>query len=328
MPRFIIIYTSIIVLAIGAFWIFGQSFVTRHTQASVAFTIEPQESVVSVAQKLAEKDLISSKFVFFLYALFSGDFSRFQPGVYVVTSEPSVRDIISLLVQGPRDVEVVLYPGMTLAEADERLAQKGVITQGSLIDLNPETLEKDFPFLQESKNLEGFLMPDTYRFYPNDSAQNAARIILKNFAAKEKDFITQSPEVIRRTLIIASMIEKEAASDEEKPLIAGVIQNRIHAHMPLQIDASVRYGVCGGRFTQCKALTRDDFSIDTPYNTYLYQGVPPTPIANPSPSSIQAALKPAKTSYFYYLFDPASQKSLFSETFDQHNESRSKYLGM
>lgn len=328
MSRFIIIYTSLIVLAIGAFWFFGQTFTSQELEASVVFTVEPQESVVNIAKKLFDNELISSKFTFLIYSIFSGNFSRFQPGTYVVSQMPTVRDIVSLLIGGPGDVEVVIYPGMTLKEIDERLTQSGVIEEGSLLALDPATLADDFVFLSSAQTLEGFLMPDTYRFYANDSAQNAARVMLKHFLEQAKELLTYDKEKIMQTIIIASMIEKEVIFEEEKPIVAGIIQNRLKAGMALQIDASVRYGTCQGRFTQCKELGRSDFSVDTPYNTYLYQGLPLTPISNPTRSSIDAALSPASTPYFYYLSDPQTGKSIFSKTFEEHNKKRAQYLGL
>jgi len=328
MSRFVIIYTSLIVLAIGAFWFLGQTFTNQELEASAIFTIEPKESVISIAKKLSENELISSKFTFLFYSILSGNFSRFQPGTYVVSQTPSVRDIVSLLIGGPQDIEVVIYPGMTLKEIDQRLAQNGVITEGSLVALEPGELKNEFSFLSSARTFEGFLMPDTYRFYPNDNAQNVARIILKHFSEQAKELLRYDEEKIMRTIIVASLIEKEVIFEEEKPIVSGIIQNRLNVGMALQIDASVRYGACGGRFTQCKALSRSDFEIDTPYNTYLYKDLPPTPISNPTVSSIHAALFPAKTSYVYYLSDPETGKSIFSKTFEEHNEKRADYLGL
>ena len=123
------------------------------------------------------------------------------------------------------------------------------------------------------------------------------------------------------------VLEKEVMFSEDKPLVASVVYNRLDIDMPLQIDASVIYGTCDGVFVGCD-LTRSDFKDDSPYNLYLYKGLPPTPISNPTASSIAAALQPRQTAYMYYLSDRETKRTYFSKTFDEHNDKRAYYLGL
>jgi len=327
MKRFIIVYILLIIFFIGAFVVFGSLVTPSDTHTKVSFTVEKGEGVSDIARNLADRGLISSRPLFVLYALLSGDASRFQSGVYTIEPDMGTLDIASWLTQNPGEVEVIVYPGMTLSEIDERLSGEGVIKAGALLSFDKTTLQDDYLFLKGAPSLEGYLMPDTYRFYVGSTPKKAITTMLNNFEEKTQA-LNISDGDSERIITIASLIEKEVHIIKDKPLVASVIYNRLSLGMPLQIDAAVRYGVCGGRFTQCDALSRDDFSQDTPYNTYLYKGLPPTPISNPSVSSIQAALRPTKTSFLYYLSDPKTGETFFSTTLEEHNDKRAKYLGL
>jgi UPF0755 protein len=123
-------------------------------------------------------------------------------------------------------------------------------------------------------------------------------------------------------------LEKEVVTDRDKALVAGVINNRLADDMPLQIDASVLYGACDGVFVGCPAISIADIAHNTPYNTYRVYGLPPTPISNPTLSSLQAAVHPIANQYLYYLSDPKTGATVFSTTLAQHARNRETYLGI
>ena len=167
------------------------------------------------------------------------------------------------------------------------------------------------------RNLEGFLFPATYDIYDND---HAPRLVKKQLAAftqnwgKVKLGYARSKNLTPYdVLTIASMIEKEAVVDSERPLIAAVIYNRLHAHIPLGIDATIRYAL-GVPGTQ--SLTNADLRNPTPYNSRLYKGLPPTPISNPGLKSMQAAAHPAKVDYLYFVAKPDKRHHYFTASFD------------
>ena len=187
-------------------------------------------------------------------------------------------------------------------------------------------LEKHL-FLNSAKNLEGFLMPDTYKFFQSSSPETVAEVFLDNFQKKTEPLWSNQNDIYR-TIIIASLVEKEVPLPDDKRIVAGIIFKRLSVGMPLQIDASVVYGVCQGKFLDCSPLTAADFKRDFPYNTYLYKGLPPGPIANPSLESIKVVLSPQKSSYWYYLSDPSTKKTVFSKTLEEHGENRARYLGL
>ena len=326
MTKFIIGFTLLVVVGVGALWAFGQMWYPASRDATaVRFVVEPNQGASAIASNLARSDLIPSQGVFLLYSFLSGDASRFKPGAYALSAALSVRQIAASLVHGPSDVSVVLYPGMTLKEMDARLAQDGIINAGDLEKENVSDFVSDYPFLEGVVSLEGYLLPDTYYVAPHRGADAIVRTMLNNFQKKAAPLLVGHHD-IARIVTIASLIEKEVKKDEDKPLVASVIYNRLKLGMPLQIDAAVMYGACDGVFAGC-SITRDDYKTDTPYNTYLHAGLPPAPISNPSVSSIKAALSPASTDYLYYLSD-ADGNTYFSTTLDEHNDLRAKYLGM
>jgi len=166
--------------------------------------------------------------------------------------------------------------------------------------------------------LEGYLFPDTYEFYKNDSAPNVIAKFLTNFDAKYTEKLrTRADELgltMNEVVIIASLVEREAKRADERAIVASVIYNRLAApdSFPrLQIDATVQYLVG-------HAPTPEDLEIDDPYNTYLHRGLPPGPIANPGIASLEAVLYPADTSYYYYVAR-SDGSHIFSETLEEHN---------
>lgn len=181
-------------------------------------------------------------------------------------------------------------------------------------------------------SLEGFLFPDTY-FIPSASASgvNVSQAIIKKALDNFSEKIT--PEIISgaktqgfdlyKLIILSSILEKESRGNlAEKKIIAGIFYNRLAAGMALQSDATVNYAT-GKSQSQASA---QDITIDSPYNTYKYKGLPPGPICNPGLNSILAAAEPAKTDYFYFLTDPATGKAIFAVTYDEQIKNKQKYL--
>ena len=156
--------------------------------------------------------------------------------------------------------------------------------------------------------------------------------ILNNFKIKVLPLIQETSRAIDkndkmpRILILASYLEKEVIDDNDREIVAGIFEKRLKAGMPLQIDATVIYAKCFGKFLNCPALQKSDYAIDSPYNTYRYSGLTPTSVANPSVESIKAVLNKKSSPYWYYLSDPKTKKTIFSEDFNEHNRNRAKYL--
>ena len=181
----------------------------------------------------------------------------------------------------------------------------------------------DYEFLEglepgDANRLEGYLFPDTYEFYENSSPERAIKKFLDNFKSKvtEEMFLTaaQMGRDFNEVLTVASLIEKEAASDAERSTISSVIYNRLASpDFPyLNIDATVLYALGEHK----EKLTYEDLQIDSPYNTYLYQGLPPGPICSPGLTSIRAALGPEETNYYYYALQTDGLHAFFSSKYE------------
>ena len=317
--RYGMLFMALVSLVTG-----GLAFLFRVPPAGQAqsFRVASGEGVTQIASRLADDHLIGSSLAFTVYAAWSGMYGDFKPGTYVLAPQP-VWAVAHELAQGPQDIAVTIAPGMTLAEIDQRLSREGIIPTGSLVTLSPATFLDTYPFLKGATSLEGFLMPDTYRFAPNSTPGDVAGVMLNNFMLRTKNLWQgKSASDIQHTIIVASLLEKEVIDFKDKELVAGIIQKRLDAGMPLQIDASVLYGACGGTFLGCPSLRASDFKRDTPFNTYLHKGLPPHAIDNPTLDSIQAALSPLASSYWFYLTDPATKKTIFSATFNEHIASQ------
>lgn len=285
----------------------------------IEITIPKDFDIDEVATILHENDLIKYKFLFKIYANFSNADEKINAGTYILNTNFDYR----MLVQGMTysggtkvTVEVTIPEGYTLLQIFKLLEEKGVCTAADMWD-SAANYDFEYSFLSAStlgneKRLEGYLFPDTYTFYVNDRPDRVIKKMLNNFNNKfteeYRERATELGYTMEEILIIASMIEKEAAHDEERATIASVIYNRLSdpstTNGLLQIDATIHYAIAG---------TNTPFSteLDSPYNTYKYAGLPPAPIANPGIASIKAALYPEETSYIYYALGTDKEHHFF-----------------
>ena len=271
-----------------------------------------------VSQILKDAGVIQYKGLFKLYSSISDANEKIDPGSYNLSTQYDYRAIIKKMQYGSDSqvkIKVMFPEGYTEAEIFQKLEDNKICTVKELTDCAANT-QFSYKFLDDipmgdAKRLEGFLFPDTYEFYQGMTPEAAIDTFLKNFHSKltaEMWSIAKAKNLSMQDVMnIASMIEKEAANDDERAIIASVIYNRMKAGMPLGIDATIQYVLP----THKEKLSDEDLKIDSPYNTRTNKGLPPTPIANPGMSSITAALKPATTNYYYYALDSATGKHRF-----------------
>ncbi|NCO15254.1 hypothetical protein AUJ30_01390 [Candidatus Wolfebacteria bacterium CG1_02_39_135] len=289
------------------------------------FWIKTGMSFNEIADQLKAENFIRSKIIFEIYSLLTGKANQFKPGRYILTTNISIPKLVKVLTKGPEEISVMIAPGMTLKEIDDKLSLLNIIKPNDLVNLDIHFLKNEYPWLGETKILEGFLLPDTYRFFSDSDTNLVIHKFLDNFEIKALPFFKGSDNILDK-LILASLLEKEIPDYEEKKIAAGILFKRLKTGIPLQVDASLVYAKCSGRFFGCPPLTEADYKIDSSYNTYLYPGLTETPIANPGLESIKSVLNPEKTDYWYYLSDPKTKKTVFSKTLDEHNKNRAKYL--
>lgn len=280
------------------------------------FAIEERGTLSEVAAKAKKENLIKSPLFFKVFTiLFSGNKGVIS-GDYVLNKKENVFEIAQRLASGDyrlSAVKVTVPEGLNIYEIAELLLKKD-----ELRNFNSRE------FLQLTKGKEGYLYPDTYYFLPFVKAKQIAETMEENFTKKVAPIqknIKKFGKTFNEILTMASILEEEVRTSEDRKIVAGILWKRIRIGMPLQVDAVFPY--ITGR--KNKTTTRDDLKIDSPYNTYLNKGLPPGPIANPSLDAIISAINPKESKYLYYISD---RKGIihFAKTLEEHNNNVARYL--
>lgn len=271
-----------------------------------------------VADELKSAGLIEYKWLFELFCKISNADTKLDPGEYELESSFDYRALIKNMQMGSGStvtISVTIPEGFTMHQIFTRLEENKVCSYDDLMDA-AANYSYNYSFLEgleegDATRLEGFLFPDTYEFYVGMQASSAINKLLENFNNKiTEEMISQMNTMgldIRTVVNMASLIEREAANDNERGLIASVIYNRLAINMPLGIDASILYV----HQDHEGSPTSEMLAEESPYNTRLNVGLPPTPIANPGLASIEAVLNPETTNYYYYALDTASGQHRF-----------------
>jgi UPF0755 protein len=276
--------------------------------------------------------LIRSSLATEFYLLISGRALDLRPGLYRLSPSDWTPTIAKTIAGGNAgEVTVRIPEGANIYQIDGILSDALVLRPGDLISFNKNFIKKT------SSTLEGMLFPDTYNFFTDANASSVADEFLANFNAKAAPVLAGDAKNATQDLILASIIEKEVPSSTDEELVAGILLKRLKAGIPLDVDASVCYAKLmvafattpaaqQGAATSCNSLTAADFKIDSPYNTYLYKGLPPGPIGSPGLSAIEAALHPQSSPYWYYLSDPKTGATIYATTLAQQEANQRKYL--
>ncbi|MFH1226215.1 MAG: endolytic transglycosylase MltG [bacterium] len=327
LKKTIIALFCLIVIVLAGLGYFSFAFFSSldDKQAPQSFVIEEGESVKQIAVGLARAGLIRSTFSFESYVWLKKLETKFQTGEYTLRPDMSIAKIIVLLTAGGTNEKTIkILEGWTNQDIADYLAGQGIVGQEEFLSATEKNYRAEFNFL-EKEALEGFLFPDTYRIYNNASAEDIIKKMLANFDKKLtpelRADIAKNKMTVFDTIILASILEKELKSYEDKRKAASVFYKRLNANMALQADSTVNY-VTGKKIT---IVTAEDLKIDSPYNTYKYRGLPPGPICNPGLDAIKAAIYPAKNDYWYFLTDKEGQ-AYFAETLAEHGENRVKHL--
>lgn len=317
MKRLTILIALIMVVSVAAFvwWNRGNQAVNPSNTSPKIFIINSGESVREIGNNLKKEGLIRDPIVLFLSIKFSGKEKNIQAGDYRLSPSMDLKTILDNLNHGTLDRWVTIPEGLRAEEY-------------------ADIFKKSFPqytdaWLPVLKINQGYLYPDTYLF-PKDADVDSIVATMKNtFFEKVAPLgLTKDSPHLREIVILASLLEREARNDSEKPIIAGILENRLNAGMPLQIDATIQYAK--GYNTKEKKwwseVFLDDYrGIVSSYNTYLNPGLPPGPISNPGRGSLQAAVSPADTPYVYYLHDK-NGKIHFAKTSAEHEKNVEKYI--
>lgn len=290
-------------------------------QSYQIFVIRPGQPVAQIAQNLKEAGLVRNALAFRLLVAQMGIGKSIQAGDFRLSAHLSARDIATELTHGAIDVWITFPEGTRVEEMAEIIEAKLKI---------PENDKYQFDKKEFIKNAqEGYMFPDTYLIPKDTTALSVAQRMRETFSQKvDQDLLTSEELSADEILTLASLVEREAKTNQERPIIAGILVNRLNAGIALQVDATVQYakGYDAASDSWWPQVTPEDYSkIKSPYNTYLHLGLPPGPIANPGIESIRAAVNPAETTYLYYLHD-SEGKIHYAKTAEEHNQNIRKYL--
>lgn len=325
-PLFLKVIPPLIILFLAVLFVYRSqvSPISPDSTQYQNFIIQKGQTLDSIASDLVEQKLIRSVPAFKLQVMISGLSRQIQAGDFSLSPSMSLSEIASALTHGTSDRRVTLLEGW-------RREQMAYEIQSVLEANNPDYAFDSDQFVTQTKNLEGHLYPDTYYLPKGSTTQQVIDLLTQNFAQKTQDLANNSGLSDSQALILASLLERESFSDAEKPVIAGILLNRLNADWPLQVDATVQYVKTT---SSCKSLdcdwwpndiTRADIDLNSAFNTYSHPGLPPAPISNPSVSSIKAIYNPTPNSYWFYLHDNSGQIH-YSSTIEEHNQNVARYL--
>ena len=310
---FLIVMIVLIVGGFGAWWINGTSPADPANTTRKNFEIAKGLGVRQVANNLKEQGLIKDPVVFFLFLKQQGLDGKVQAGDFVLAPSMNASEIAQALQVGTSDIHVT-------------------IPEGKRADEIADILQKNLPNYKESWRAqlvaqEGYLFPDTYSF-PKDADIDTVIKTMKDTFDKKYASIPQTGNKYTQaqTVIIASMVEREAKFEVDRPLVASVIENRMAINMPLQIDATIQYAI-GTESNWWPTLQDSGSNVapTSPYNTYTKPGLPPTPISNPGLNVLKAVVQAPTTDYIYYVSDKQGHNH-YTHTLEEHNANIKKYL--
>ena len=314
------------------------------SEKEVIFNIEKGQGSKEIAFNLKKEGLIKSTILFRIYAFNRGAAGNLQAGAYSLSPTMNVPQIIEKLAKGEVIKEkIIIIEGWNLRDIGWYFEGRGMFQAEELFELvgfpmidyskttdlpQPKDFSQEFEFLRDKPQnlgLEGYLFPDTYEMAKEATLEEIVKKMLNNFDKKFTPELREKVETqgksIFEIITMASLIEKEVQTYEDKKLISGILWKRLKIGMPLQVDATITY-ITGKKTTK---VSIEETQIDSPYNTYKCRGLPLGPICNPGLESITAALYPEDSDYWYYLSTPDGE-TIFSKTLEEHNYAKSKYL--
>ncbi|ADY72746.1 aminodeoxychorismate lyase [Desulfurobacterium thermolithotrophum DSM 11699] len=314
----------VFIFILGVFFVFSyiRKSLNEKKQVDFSLKIERNQKIKKVLEKLKNLKVIENDKILYFWIRFNH--IPIRAGCYRLKGEYSPIEIIQELTKGtPCLTKFTIPEGANIFDVDRILSEKGFCKKGEVIKLS-----KDRNFLNslKLKFLEGYVFPDTYYVKESANCEEVLKIAVENFKKKvEPLFEGYNPPIIvkkglgkvnkEKILTVASIVEKETSIPEEKPIIAGIIYNRLIKGMRLQCDPTVYYSyrLVG---IEKRKLHKGDTLFPSPYNTYYTKGLPPTPICNPGLESIEAAMFPKKTSYLYFVAEDG--RHLFSKSYNHH----------
>ena len=313
-----------VLLGAGLFLAFGTSHTIersdRDAGENIYMVVKPGTTASEISDRLMQLGVIDSRLRFWWLMKLQGDASKFKTGTYAFTPHMDEQAVLDKLVAGDTTVVKFTIPeGFGIKEIAKRLADEGLVDEQEFLaeakDFAPYDYMKKRPNVRYAA--EGYLFPDTYVIHSDVSAEGIMKLMAEDFDTRLTPALRQQAAAkglsIHDLITLASLVEKEARYDEDRPIIAQVFFKRLQMGMPLQSDTTLQYLMAGPK----EDVSIEDTKIDSPYNTYQHEGLPPGPIASPGMKSILAVLNPANTDYLYFVADRQGHNH-YSQTYDEH----------
>jgi len=336
-PRYLLkkllMLVFILVLALGAYGYSAYNAMLKpvdlQNPQTRSISVPAGASSLKISKILFDAGLVRHQLAFRIYSRYQGLANKLQAGEYSLNTGMSVPEIARRISGGEVDMLAFTIPeGYTLKQITETLAGKGLVDRDKFAGLLARG-NFNYDFLQGlpagEKRLEGYLFPDTYRITRGTSEEEIINLMLSRFAREITPEYRQKAGALGLTLhqavTLASVVEREAAKDEERPKVAAVFLNRMKKGWKLESCATVQYALG----TNKTRLLYKDLQVESPYNTYAYKNLPPGPIAAPGRASLQAAVNPANVDYMFFVVSEAGQH-VFSRNIAEHNRNKAKYI--
>ncbi|MBZ0158853.1 MAG: endolytic transglycosylase MltG [bacterium] len=313
-----------LLVGVGLVWYVLGGPAPSTNEATRAVVIRPQTGAFDIARRLKEARVIRSRVAFLAVAVARGTQRRLLAGEYEFVPGLNLLEVVRRLEQGKGFVHQVTIPeGFSARQIAEALQGKGLVDQDRFMSLlrDRQLLTQ---YRVDGESLEGYLFPDTYRLTKGLGEEAIIGLMVQRFTEvfgpAERARAIELKMSVAQVVTMASLIEREAKADEERPLISAVFHNRLRLGMPLQSDPTVLYSL--SRFSG--KLTKTNLRARSPYNTYLHRGLPPGPIASPGRASVKAALYPASSRYLYFV-SKNNGTHAFSNTLREHGAMVRRY---
>lgn len=329
-PKILLIILAVFILImISAVVYIDMSFYSSNNknQEEKVFSVSEGMGNLDIAHKLSGEGFIKNYWSFVIYTKYKGISSKMKVGKYSIAPGMNVAEIADLISSGKqKEYEVTILEGLNLDEIAKHFEEQKIVSAKDFLDACNK--KYDFDFLKDKPNknsLEGFIFPDTYTIKVDTSASDIVETMLSNFDKKltpdMRDQMKRNNMTIYDTVIMASIVEKEVNTDEDRKIVAGIFYKRLNEDMSLQSDVTLKFALKTNKTT----FSIEDTKVASPYNTYQNKGLPPGPICNPGLSSIMAAIYPQKTDYLYFLADKNGQ-TIYAKTYEEQLKNQEKYL--
>lgn len=331
--KYFVIVLVLLALLVGAtVYVY---FLPPNVSGEVNITIKEGDSLDTIGTTLMDNDVIKSKQMFILYSRIKGDSADFKSGTFQIQRPISLENLNSQLKETPevsQGVKITIPEGYSITQISKLFAESGLMDVNTFLSA-AEMGNFQYDFLNFEKpasvkyKLEGFLFPDTYYFDKEETSDSMFKKMLDRFNEVAGQELMRQANLKAMTplelVTMASVIEKEAVLSEERPIISGVFYNRIDEGMKLESCSTVQFAL--GKEEYKPVVTLDDIKINSPYNTYMYEGLPPGPIASPGKESLDAALNPVASEYLYFVAR-GDGSHVFNTNYEEHLNASEQYV--